>query len=159
MLERKPLKRDENLVILSQEHHHGLVFANRLQKGVEKNADPNVMADYVMGFWKDHLAQHFKSEEEHLLPCLGRREPLVQKLVMQHAEIRKLIEEIETEEEPLTFAMGKLAKLLHDHIRFEERQFFPFIEKKIEPKQLQKVGDLLHDHEVACYNFRPHFWK
>ena len=70
-MNNKPLKRHKSLQNLSREHHDGLVFALRLQKGVAKKADLKSMEAYAVWFWNTHLKPHFKMEEEHLFPKYG----------------------------------------------------------------------------------------
>ena len=153
----KPLKRNENLTLLSQEHHHGLVFANRLKQGARKGVDTGVLRDFVLGFW-DELAHHFELEEDSLLPLLPENE-LSEQLKEEHAAIRNQVEMIRKEQQSGSEGFSRLSEMLNNHIRFEERLFFPYAEQQLSAKQLAEVGQVLNGEEVKCYFFQPEFWK
>jgi hemerythrin-like domain-containing protein len=51
------------------------------------------------------------------------------------------------------------ARLLHDHIRFEERELFPHIEKKLTQSELNEIASKLN-HTSACpAKWNNEFWK
>jgi len=62
----------------------------------------------------------------------------VARLLADHSEIRRTVQDFEqriAESRPIeTAAVARLAKLLHDHVRFEENELFPRIEKPWEKK-------------------------
>lgn len=157
MSQQQPLKRNENLVKFSHEHHHGLVFCTRLKKA--KQARPETVKAYVKDFWEVALARHFEKEEELLLPLMGDHE-LTQRFLSEHSAIKALVNDLlSSDGDAVTDRALTLAQLANDHIRFEERQLFPWLEQKLDPAQLQRVGHALESVEVACHNFKPEFWK
>ena len=62
MTKNTPIKRDQNLVILSHEHHHGLVFCTRLNKAHQ--TDIKTLQLFLDDFWLNDLVPHFKNEEK-----------------------------------------------------------------------------------------------
>ena len=70
------MKRNENLLIFSHEHHHGLIFCSRLQKA--KQASNSVLKTYIIDFWDNYLDEHFINEEKLFLPLLENDELTIQ---------------------------------------------------------------------------------
>jgi len=99
-------------------------------------------------FWKKTGQQHFREEEEVLLPAWSRhvrveQEPLLVRLLAEHAQIRAQIADLEAaleSEQPIEKAAAELARLLHDHVRFEENEVFPRAEQLLSEKELATLG-------------------
>jgi len=151
------VKRNENLVVLSHEHHHGLVFCTRLNKA--HKADDEILQSFVKEFWDNNLASHFESEERLLLPFL-EDDKIARQFLTEHSQIRALIQAIsENNHKNVKKDILKLAKLINDHIRFEERIMFPWLEKTLTPNELIAIGNELKDTEISVHQFSPEFWK
>ena len=152
-----PIKRNENLVALSHEHHHGLVFCTRLKKA--NKTDDEILKSFVKEFWDNRLASHFECEERLLLPLL-RENKMAKQFLSEHDQIKELIQAIlETNSKNVKEDILKLAKLINDHIRFEERIMFPWLEKTLTPNELIAIGNELKDTEISVHQFSPEFWK
>lgn len=157
MTERiKPLKRNENLLVFSHEHHHGLIFCNRLK--MSNQASDKILKVFVRDFWENHLSEHFENEEKLFLPLFRSSEIKVQ-FLWEHGRIKKLIKTIEESEGDIQKLSLDLADLINDHIRFEERIMFPWLEKTLNLDELKAIGDTLKDTEISAHNFLPAFWK
>lgn len=147
------MKRAAELRDLSEDHHHGLVHAQRLKRaaasGGARPGEEIVRA--FLDFWQASTSVHFRKEEEVLLPVLARygqdvsREPVVEMLA-QHAQIRGLVMELSDEAKdgnvPLE-TLRSIGELLEDHIRLEERQVFPMIEETLPEEALKEVASRL----------------
>ena len=119
-------------------------------------------AEKFVKFWHQTGSVHFRDEEEVLLPAYARFTRLDQdagamKMLADHAEIRATVQDFEQllaaklVVEPAV--MARLATLLHDHVRLEENELFPRIEKALGEQQLHAMGrDLrqLHSKIDAC---------
>lgn len=156
-----PIKRTEALQPLSRQHHNGLLFCLLLQKGIKKNADPEVMRDFIQDFWYKDLQHHFQLEELYLVPLKNRYhqfvEPL-QQMVNEHYELKSIINEIVLN--PTHKTIDELRKKLDDHVRFEERQLFPLIEEAISPQELQTIGKILaKENDANCMSYSIRFWE
>ncbi len=152
-----PLKRVEAIMPLSRDHHHGLLFAWKLKQGIRYGVAPERMAPYVAYFREAHLAPHFREEEELLFVHAPENE-FVQQALREHVEIRRLahIDATTTETAPLQ----QLADLVNDHIRFEERVLFPFLEKNLSEENLRAIGAALDAvHQPSDDNWEDAFWK
>jgi hemerythrin-like domain-containing protein len=113
------MKRHPRLQGLSREHHHVLVLARRAMRGYLSPTDAR------RAFY-DELALHFAVEEEQLLPALRASGAagieLAERMQREHDAIRAAI----AAEDVATFG-----RLLHEHVRFEERELFPAFEAQL----------------------------
>jgi hemerythrin-like domain-containing protein len=127
-----------------------------------RNAAVERQADKFIAFWHKTGIIHFRDEEEVLLPAYARHTRLdqdagIMRLLADHAEIRATVEDFEerrAEKIPIQVeAMVRLAKLLHDHIRFEENEIFPRIERVLGEENLNTMGrglTRLHSKSDVC---------
>jgi len=161
------LKRHPSLHPLSQHHHFALIRALEMRRAAEappekRNAMVERQADKFVAFWHKTGAVHFREEEEVLLPAYARHTRLDQdagitRLLADHAEIRAAVQDLERRREkkiPIEAeAMARLAKLLHDHVRFEENDVFPRIEHALGEENLEAMGrglTRLHSKTDVC---------
>jgi hemerythrin-like domain-containing protein len=156
------MKRHQQLQSLSREHHNGLLASLLLKKGIAKGADPNTMANFTVDFWKNDLAVHFEKEETVLLPALRHRsfdESLNGRLLEEHKLLRSYVHDLQ-DKNPTVSLINAFAELLEQHIRFEERIFFPEAEKTLTEEQLQQIGAQLEDDGASnCMNYSLKFWE
>ncbi len=139
-MEKKPIKRNENIVKLSQDHHASLLFCWKLRQGVKYSAAPERMIKYVQYFWDHHFSQHFKEEEEFLFSPLPADDK-VQKAIEDHEKIMTFIKNIELSgTEDQADILLELADLVDQHVRFEERVLFPHLEKELSEEELELIG-------------------
>ncbi len=151
-----PIKRSIELTPLSREHHEGLLFSWKIKQGLEKKIDTTRISAFVSWFWQEELSQHFDKEEEVLLPFLGKKMTLKERLLEEHALIRHLVEEaMLSPTSPLLF---KLTDLVHDHIRFEERVLFKHLEVSLSAAELGQIGQQLLETTKVASEFSDPFW-
>ncbi len=119
-------------------------------------------AEKFVRFWHKTGQVHFREEEEVLLPAYARhtrldRDGEVMRLLADHAEIRSSVLDFEQRTaakipiEPQELA--RLGKLLHDHVRLEENEVFPRIEKALGEERLNAMGrglTRLHSKNDVC---------
>jgi hemerythrin-like domain-containing protein len=151
------MKRHESLHPLSQHHHFALIQVWELRQALKKPTAERpravrAAARKFVRFWQRKGQQHFREEEEVLLPAYARHKRLdedrdVMRMLAEHAIIRGLVEKIEA-----SLARGQvgegdvteLAKTLHDHVRLEENEIFPQIEQMLSENDLRAMGSGLH---------------
>lgn len=155
--EIKPLKRSPQLTPLSHDHYDGLLFASRIRQGIKKGADHGVIARYVLWFWENHLREHFREEEEILAPHLPAGNEGWRRMVDEHQEIESMIHI--TENIPDEHLFQKLADAITDHIRFEEREFFPYAEKMIPATELDSIYEAIVKNDRSCPKWDNPFWE
>lgn len=146
------MKRHPSLHPLSHDHHHGLVQAHRLAKAVAKPQEEALqVVRAFLEFAHSELARHFRAEEEVLLPALSpylavASDEQCQRLLQEHQQIWQQIGFLQAEIQQGELSAALLAgtaKLLEGHIRFEEREMFPRLEKLLPEESLQKLGEAL----------------
>lgn len=157
MNKEQALKRDENLVILSHEHHHGLMFCVRLKKA--SDTDSETLRSFVQDYWNNHLSDHFVREEKLLIPFTFNAS-LKNQLLNEHADIKLLVNKItQHKNDEITENAIILSKKVNDHIRFEERILFPWLQRNLNPNELRYIGEELDKIEISGHNYSPEFWK
>ncbi len=155
----QPLKRSQEMQILSRDHHYGLLFSRRIKQGVNKKADTLRMKNYVNYFWVQHLKDHFLDEEVLLFNRYDSEESCVQAL-KDHQIIVDLIEELNKADHGDYTVYEKFYTFLDRHIRFEERIVFPHLEKIISESTLSSIGYFLEkQHHEFVDDFKDEFWK
>lgn len=139
-----PLRRHAALQPLSREHMGGLVQARNLRRA--SGADSAARLAAVVSFarqWRSEIGGHFDDEEGLLLP-LTRDPALRERLLREHRVLRELAQRCD--ELPETVAddpalMRRIGALLHDHIRWEEREYFEALQRD----HPQALAALLHE--------------
>ena len=154
--EIKPIRRSRQLTPLSKDHHDGLLFAWKIRQGLKNGADIKLIAEYVQWFWKKHLQEHFREEEQILAPHLPADNELLKRMIDEHQEIEAMIHI--NESIPDETLLGNLAKAIDDHIRFEERELFPYAEKVIPEKELNLIFEQLAKEPAQCEKWEREFW-
>ncbi len=160
MTTRKPIRRNEHIVPLSRDHHMGLLFCWKIRQGIRMNAAPERIRKYVHFFWEELLQEHFRQEETILFQKIS--DPLCEEGFRQHREIKALIGQITGSSfENQDYGLyEKLVDMVDDHIRFEERTLFPFLESSLTAAQLAAAGSALTElHAVVPKDYYPdEFW-
>ena len=128
----QPLKRHATLQPLSREHMGGLIHARSLRQAADQDRASRVRA--IAGFlhaWRCEIGAHFDDEERMLLP-LVHSPALRGRLLDDHGAFRRLAEQCERDPEGVASDAGLVCQIgirLHDHIRWEEREFFEAVQR------------------------------
>lgn len=140
------MKRAEALRPLSREHLVALLAAKRLKEA----GDLREATQAFLEFWEEEGARHFRVEEEVLLPTWAAHGEInrdgVMRMLSEHLAIRR---------EALRLAGGKatleearqLGVVLHDHVRFEERELFPMVEEALDADSLGRLAAAIEEAE------------
>jgi hypothetical protein len=84
------MKGDRALVTLSPDHHLALYVARTLKRATADTASDGRAA--FVGYWEEHGREHFRLEEEILLPAYAHHgdphHPLVARALCDHVDIR-----------------------------------------------------------------------
>jgi mannose-6-phosphate isomerase-like protein (cupin superfamily) len=124
------LKRHRALVPLSHDHHHALVEARRLRRAAD-GEDPAATASAFLRFFAEESVRHFREEEELLFPLVAEVEEareLVVAALLQHQRLHALAARLRRSPGDESVARD-LGELLEAHVRLEERELFPLIER------------------------------
>jgi hemerythrin-like domain-containing protein len=154
--EIKPIKRSKQLTPLSKDHHDGLLFAWKIRQGLKNGADIKLIAEYVQWFWKNHLEEHFREEEQILAPHIPADNELLKQMFDEHENIEAMIHI--NENIPDGIMLADLAQAIDDHIRFEERVLFPYAEKIIPEQELNLIYEQLPKEKAEREKWEREFW-
>ena len=138
---RKPIGRNEHIKRLSREHHFSLLFCWKIRQGLKNNIQPQRICEYVKSFWHQNMQQHFQEEEKILFaPIKGRQ---VKRAINEHKQIRQEIEDLANNFGKIDVqkTLARIADKVNDHVRYEERELFPHLERKLSKEQLENIGN------------------
>jgi hemerythrin-like domain-containing protein len=139
------MKRHPALVPLSRDHHHALVIARRLRHATTQTASETARA--FLDHWDAEQQQHFRLEEELLLPAYAAHgppdHPTVIRMLLDHMLIRRDADQLAST--PPLELLHNLGARLAAHVELEEHELFPLIEKTIPEPELNALGDRLRD--------------
>lgn len=143
------MKRDPALVSLSHDHHQALFVAQKLRRATAATAGD--ARDAFLAFWEQHGRAHFRLEEEVLLPGFAAHgdahHPLVARALCDHVAIRRRAGQLAGDPTPAVDALQELGAGLADHVRLEERELFPLIERAMPPAELAALAVALERAE------------
>jgi hypothetical protein len=146
---RRGLYRAPALVPLSRDHHEALIQALRLRRAAGRL--PAALA--FLDFHRAELEGHMADEEDVVLRAAEAVDPAgVARIRHEHGEIRKLAAGLEAavaSGEEIAALMEDLARLLHDHVRYEERVFFMALQAAVPGDALESMGAALEAHRAA----------
>jgi len=153
-----PIKRSEYLKPLSREHHYSLLFGWKLRQGISRGVSIDRMVDYIRYFELHMLIPHFKEEETCLF--IYSDSPYVQQALDEHRHILSIIATMKVEPGNTHYAdLEALASLVDSHVRFEERQLFPYFEQNLTQAQLEAVAAAIKDGPAVGDDFEDNFWE
>ncbi len=144
-------RRHQSLIPLSHQHRDALMVAFRLHHPAPPGpvtpmtpaSTSQSRAADTLAFFGDHLAGHFRAEEEVLFPLLRQRlagDPgrlaLLDRLVAEHRRLEALRDGVAAagdDAAALEPALVAFADLLEAHVRAEERELFETVPDILQP--------------------------
>lgn len=156
-MEAKPIKRSEHILQLSKDHHFTLLFSWKIRQGLKFGAKVERIKKYVQYFWLNDMQEHFREEEEILFAPV--KDQMVQKAIDDHKQIKEQVELLKAStEEEASQQLTALADMVDSHVRYEERELFPYLEKNLTQAQLEAIGSELKNEPVAKDDYQDEFW-
>jgi hemerythrin-like domain-containing protein len=141
------MKRAEALQPLSREHLTALLAAKKLREA----DDVAVATRDFLAFWNEDGRRHFRIEEEVLLPGWAAYGEVdhdgVVRMLEEHLTIRREALRLQAGELSLR-DIHNLGVLLHDHVRFEERELFVVAEAALDPAALDLLAAAIEAAEA-----------
>ena len=130
------MKRHPALIQHSREHHQALKLARLARFAVDSGSPEAIKqaAETLREQFPSTLETHFCDEEQGLLMQLAAigQHALVQRTLDEHARLRALNDSLAN---PDAATMATFASLLHDHVRFEERELFETAQALLYPEE------------------------
>ena len=142
------MKRHPQLVLLSWDHHHGLVLALRIQRELARGDEttlPRLFAD-LMESWEARLLPHFRVEQECLLARLVRhvtqQDELITRTLGDHLNMAALVTTMRDTPavERRRDAIQRFGEALRAHIRWEEEVLFEATQRLLDDAELAALG-------------------
>lgn len=153
------MKRNKNLVELSKDHHHGLLLGWKIRQGLKAGVALEEIANYIKHFTREALFPHFDEEESQLLPFIDERDSYRVRTIEEHRQLREILNALADTQNHNEEYLLKLAAVLEAHIRFEERELFPYMEMLLSEDELEALGKLITDmHQPYTENYPNEFW-
>jgi hemerythrin-like domain-containing protein len=150
------MKRSRELKPLSAEHHQALLVAFQLKKSLEGHPEaagapkdlPGLLS-LARRFEEKIFRSHAAAEEELLGAHLTAGD--LKRLAAEHAELKRLVE-LARRSPPadLRASLGAFADLLERHVRWEERELFPYAEANLAEEALAVIGGELERRLVLA---------
>jgi hemerythrin-like domain-containing protein len=156
---KKPIARNEHIKKLSREHHFSLLFCWKIRQGLKTEVATDRIRKYVQYFWKQHLQPHFREEENVLFAPI--KDYQVQRAVNEHKYIRLHMESLTSAGNNERKSLQKIADMVDEHVRYEERELFPHLERKLSKEQLENIGNLIQKHHPSSMQdqYQDQFWN
>ena len=140
------MNRHRSLAPLSRDHHHALALARDARRlSPAHGQDTSAYIVELRRRFDAELAPHFAVEERELVSrCISRGEPLASlaaRVVADHDALRALVASLD----PLLPApqCEAFGARLEEHVRFEEREWFPALEEHLGSDALGRLADAL----------------
>lgn len=157
---KKPIKRSNELVPLSRDHHSGLLLCWKIRTGIKKGIEEERIAAYILFYYRSYLEEHFRQEEEYIFPLVGGQNIRTQRALAEHRQIEAQIHKLDNSEKIGYSSLEELAKMLDDHIRYEERELFPYLEQQADAEQLGNAGGIIAElhNDIKEPAWSDEFW-
>lgn len=150
------MKRAAQLQPLSRQHHLGLNLSRHAKECAD---EPKEIAKHWLSLisYIEEMQNHFQIEDnliaKALRPYSSSKPDVTSALSVldeQHKSLHTLIAEVQdpspSQSNLVTvIQVRKLATLLYDHIRFEERELFPIVERYLTEQELNAIYDASPD--------------
>lgn len=131
------MKRHAALIQHSRDHHHALKLARLAGFAADSGSTEAIVqaARTITEQFPDNLEPHFQDEEQGLLLRLAEigQNELVERTLNEHARLRELNARLGINPAD-DVALSAFATLLHDHVRFEERELFEIAQSLLYPE-------------------------
>ncbi len=150
------MRRSRQLKPLSSEHHQALLVAFQLRKGLAGHPEsagapkdlPGLLA-LARRFEEQVFRPHLRAEEDVLGQYLVAAD--MRRLESEHRELVQFLESARSARPPeLRAALQGFAELIERHIRWEERELFPYAEDHVDEATLATIGGELERRLVLA---------
>ena len=152
-------KRHQAIVSFSKEHHFGLLLSWKIRNGLKRGVEEKRVSEYVLYIFKEDLAKHFKDEETLLFSKLPADDKMIAQAVKGHHALKQLAVAIEASKND-TALLNRFADELEDHIRYEERILFNYLQENVDAEELEKIEQRLPSNSREIEEqWKDCFWE
>lgn len=151
--------RNNNPKEFTRDHHRGLSLSWKIRQGIKYKVALKELVTYTIHYACEALFPHFAEEENQVLIHLSPEDIYRKRTIAEHLEIIRLIDLLGIEGYANEELLLKVADKAEEHIRFEERELFPYMEKKLSAGQLDEIGKLISQlHQPFVETYQNKFW-
>jgi hemerythrin-like domain-containing protein len=141
-------RRHDTLIPLTHDHHHTLAQARRLHdiSKLEDVSDRRNIANDFVNFYFGRAIRHFHEEEElFFAPLVDHPDArdLVLRAVSDHLRLHAMVRSVKrqiSDGEADPALLRNIADLLKEHVRFEEQDLFPLVERLVPEEELNDLA-------------------
>ncbi|WP_456373271.1 hemerythrin domain-containing protein [Thiolapillus sp.] len=141
------MKRHEQLVKLSREHHQSLRLAKKCMDiaAVQDGDRCKAQCEEIVAIFDQEWDRHFRNEEAAIFSITarmnGRIHELGRQLAAEHDRMRELAKLMAGGQTSCDL-LKEFGILLRDHTRLEERELFPMLEQQFTTEQMEQIGTM-----------------
>jgi hemerythrin-like domain-containing protein len=87
---------------------------------------------------------------------------MVQRAISDHRYIRQQIEDLANYSgNKVRESLARIADMVYEHVRYEERDLFPHLERKLRKEQLENIGEQIEKHHLSSLQdqYEDQFWN
>ena len=109
-------------------------------------------------FLQHHIQPHFIQEETILFSLV--KDEAVQRALDEHIRIAQQIKALDIAGDNAAYQLSALSDMVDNHVRYEERELFPHLEKELTNEQLDMIGRQIatERHLTLKDDFADEFW-
>jgi hypothetical protein len=141
-------KRHDTLIPLTHDHHHALAQARRLQDvgAMPDQTERRNLANDFLNFYFGRAVRHFHEEEElFFAPLIDHPEARdhVLRAVSDHLRLHALVRTVKrqlSDGDADPEILGRISTLLTEHVRFEEQELFPLVQRLVPEDDLNDLA-------------------
>ncbi len=144
------MKRHPSLIPLSRQHHGALLLAQLLKmaapdyKGMPADAEGKTR--YALEFYNTDLLPHFAAEEsvfEKIKNVDSVLDKHLQEVIEEHHLLRSLFEGLAGHAADTNY-QDVIGQALEKHVRREDRELFPMIERLVDEAMMDSIAEILN---------------
>ncbi len=147
-------KLNQSIYEACAKHHRTLFFCWNIRAGIDKNIDVDRIVAYVNWYGEHVLFPKLAIEEQLIFTILNEDHYLVKRAIKEHRRIRRLFKIDKNAMKSLIY----IEEELDLHIRFEERNILPEVEKLATQKQLKLINDAFEKLPTNA-DWEDQFWN
>lgn len=133
-----------------------LLFAKYIRHGLSHGTDLQTLWDYCLWYWRNQIRPTFFSEEQVVLPYVGKHF-FASQLMKEHDDIRDLVLILDKNPESSLFSI--LATFVEFHVQFKKSHFSKFLESISYDQAIGEHEKGMQNTPVSADEWKSAFWK
>lgn len=134
LLDSNPFNKNRKLAFLFRDRHNDLLFVCKIRRAIRNGMANHKIIRFIKEEFFNEFQPNFIEEEQWLFSKIPSDHPLRKMAEQQHTELIILITSTSPQLKLYDSLPEVFANLLEEHIRFEVRTLFPYIEKSMYQK-------------------------